>query len=434
MNNKKQNDEALNYVQSIFYPNVQDLVSEFKLPVRKFVNQMIFGIIKSRSVIAQQVAMSLDEDIRLKKTCDRIYSNLSDRSFLHSQLMLSHMKKTASVISDETPIMIDLSDISKPCANKMAGLAKVWDGSKHQSNKGYFTLQASFCDPDHPKSMKLYYSELFSLEEEAVFENEKILEFTHQSAILTGNNGIFIGDRGLDRERLLTDMIENDNSFIIRGDERHLMFNGKMMSYKEIAENVDLTYIIESKKRTFNANIVEVGYKLPNPPQRKHKRKRIAKLYLVIAKEKGKGFVYYLCRFRKEYSAEKMVQMAVQYYGLRWSIEEVHRQIKQDFGWEKMQLLKYTSLKNMNALLWLAASFIYNEVRKIAVYLIKRMPKFMIYRNFNKEINKNLSYKLTKVVSFLFGLFKLTPKRKYKGKSKKYYVKRQQFVLNLNYL
>lgn len=335
MNNKKQNTEALNYVQSIFYPDVEKLVSGFKLPFQKFVNQMIFGIIKSRSVIAQQVAMSLDENIRLKKTCDRIYTNLT-RPFLHSQLMLSHMKKTALHISDETPIVMDLSDISKPCAKKMAGLARVWDGSKHQTNKGYYTLQSSICDPDHPKSLKLYYSDLFSLEEEVISENEKILEFTHQSAILTGNKGIFVGDRGFDRERLLTDMIENDNSFIIRGDERYLMFDGKMMSYKEIAEQMVLTYTIQSKKKTFNANIVEVGYKLPNPPKRKHKRKRIAKLYLVIAKEKGKGYVYYLCRFRKEYSLEKMVRMAVRYYGIRWSIEEVHRQIKRDFGWEEM--------------------------------------------------------------------------------------------------
>lgn len=431
MNQRKQNRKALNYVQSIFYPDVEKLVSNFTLPVQKFIHQMIYGIIKGRSVIAQQTALALDETISLKKTCDRIYANLK-RPFLHSDLMLSHMNKVAQKITDETPIIMDMSDIHKPKATRMEGLDKVWDGSEHKPNPGYFTFQATLCDPLNPKSMSLYYSDLFSLEEEAVFENEKILEFTHQSAILTGNKGIFVGDRGMDRENLLNDMIENDNSFIIRGDERHLQFKGKMMSYHDIAEQIDLSYEVISKKRTFQANIVEVGYKIPNLPERKHKRKRIAKLYLVVAREKGKGFVYYLCRFRKSYSFEKMLQMAIQYYGLRWSIEEIHRQIKQSFGWEKIQLLKYASLKNMNALLWLAASFIYNEVSRIALYLVKNFKNKMIYRNFNKEIKKNLIYRITDIVSYLFGLFRIKPRTRYKGKTKKYFLIKQQLVLMLN--
>ena len=124
--------------------------------------------------------------------------------------------------------------------------------------------------------------------------------------------------------------------------------------------------------------------------------------------------------------------MAVQYYGMRWSIEEIHRQIKQCFGWEKIQLLKYTSLKNMNALLWIAVSFIYNKVSKIAIYLVKHVRNKMIYRCFNKEIKKNLSYRLTNVVSYLFGLFKLRSRKRYKGKAKKYYLEKQQLVMNLN--
>ena len=57
-----------------------------------------------------------------------------------------------------------MSEIFKPCATKMEGLDKVWDGSQHKPNPGYFNLQASFCNPDDPKVMKLLYSELFSME------------------------------------------------------------------------------------------------------------------------------------------------------------------------------------------------------------------------------------------------------------------------------
>ena len=259
--------------------------------------------------------------------------------------------------------------------------------------------------------MKLLYSDLFSLEEEGISQNEKILDFIHQSAILNGNKGIYIGDRGFDRGNLLTDMIENENSFIIRGDKRNLLYEGKSQSYRKIADKMDLCYKVMSKNRSFKANIVEVGLKLPNPPERKHQRKKIAKLYLVVAKEKGKGFVYYLCHFRKEYSYDKMIKMAVQYYGMRWGIEEIHQQIKTSFGWEKIQLLTYTSLKNMNALLWIAASFIYNKVSKLTIYLIKNLSNKMIYRNLAKEMNKNLVYRLTNIVSELFRGFLVRPRK-----------------------
>ena len=129
-----------------------------------------------------------------------------------------------------------------------------------------------------------------------------------------------------------------------------------------------------------------------------------------------------------------MIRMAIQYYGMRWSIEEVHRQIKQDFGWEKMQLLTYSSLKNMNALLWLAASFIYNEVRKIAIYLIKKIPERMLYRNLNVEINKNMYYKLTNTVSYLFSLFLIKNKYRFKGKYHKIKQRNSQITINLNRL
>ena len=36
------------------------------------------------------------------------------------------------------------------------------------------------------------------------------------------------------------------------------------------------------------------------------------------------------------YSNEKMCKLALESYRLRWKIEEVHRQIKTDFGWEKI--------------------------------------------------------------------------------------------------
>ena len=166
-----------------------------------------------------------------------------------------------------------------------------------------------------------------------------ILLFIHQSAILTGNKGIYVGDRGFDRGKIISDMIENDISFIFRGDERNLLIKGRNLSYKEIAKRTN--YKAVSKNHTFKENIVEVGFKLPNSPDRKHQKKRIAKLYLVIANEKNRRYVYHLCHFRKDYSFEEIIQMAIQYCGIRWGTEEVHRYKgrHKKYYLEKMQLV-----------------------------------------------------------------------------------------------
>ena len=432
MKRSKNEKNCLNYIQQYFYPNVDHLTHDLSLPVQKFVSQMLYGIINSKSSIVQQVAGVQNETIGLKKTCERLYNNLK-REFLHSKLMLNNLIINTDKINESTPIFLDLSDINKEGATAMKGLAKVWDGSEGKMNPGYFTLQASTCDLDNTRRLKLLYSELFSIKEEETSENEKIINLISEISILSKNKGVFVGDRGFDRGKLITFMIENNFDFIFRGDKRHLIYNDKSMSYYEIAKELDLKFEVISKGRTFKVGISKVGFTLPNPPSQKYNRKRTTELYFVVSKERGKGFTYYLCSFEKDYSEDKLVDLVVKYYGMRWGIEEIHEHIKDNFNWEKMQLLTYKSLKNMNALVWLAASFIYNEVSKITLYLVKRMPHKMLWRKNAKELFKNLIYRLTTVTSYLFGHFAVNPLKKYSSIYGKYYKNNLQITLEARF-
>jgi len=65
-------------------------------------------------------------------------------------------------------------------------------------------------------------------------------------------------------------------------------------------------------------------------------------LWLVVArytpKHKGAkdGFFYFLCDFpNQDLSLETIAQKALQMYRMRWKIEEMHKHIKQEYGWEK---------------------------------------------------------------------------------------------------
>lgn len=430
MRQTKEKQAANNYIKSFVNPFLENYTIQMTLPVQKFLHQMLYGIIKSHSVIVQRIAVSLGDRISLKKSCERLYRNLSKCTVLHELLMDAQIRQLAPEIKHDSAIVIDLSDINKSGANKMEGLADVWDGSQSKTNKGYFTLQASVCHHSNPKEVRLLYSDIFSLEIEDTSENQKILDITQSVMVNTDNRGIFVMDRGMDRMTILKDLIQNEASFIIRGNKRHLIYNNKEMSYMQIAEQVKLKYEVKSKNRIFPAGVVPVQLVLSNDEDNKNQRKSKADLYLVVAKEPGRGYVYYLCRFRHAYTDARMVFMVITYYGLRWSIEEVHRQIKQDFNWEDIQLLNYHSLKNMNALLWLAASFLYNKVRKITNYLIKIFPERLIYRHLSVDITKNLMYRLTALVSDLFAkIDPIMPRKSPRGKKVHTFLEKDQICL-----
>ena len=112
-----------------------------------------------------------------------------------------------------------------------------------------------------------------------------------------------------------------------------------------------------------------------------------------------------------------MMHIVIKYYGLRWSIEEVHRQIKLDFNWESILLMKYWSLKNMNALLWVSASFLYDEVRKIIPRLVTKHKNRLVYRNEDNEKDKNMMYRITALISDIMKTIDL--RRLIKSKPKK---------------
>ena len=63
--------------------------------------------------------------------------------------------------------------------------------------------------------------------------------------------------------------------------------------------------------------------------------------------------------------------MTVMYaYGLRWRVEEYHRQIKQDYHLEQICLRKYSAIKNMCAIVMLAASFWARLPRQLVIKLL----------------------------------------------------------------
>jgi len=101
---------------------------DFKKPTKRFVVQMLYGIQASKDVKLSNIARSLNEEIALIKTENRLSRHMAKEELIepiNGQLIGEGSKR----IKGDTVIALDISDIYKPYAKKMEHLALVRDGS-----------------------------------------------------------------------------------------------------------------------------------------------------------------------------------------------------------------------------------------------------------------------------------------------------------------
>ena len=344
-------------------PEIQKRISDFehflekeglKRPEVKFTGAILASMLKVHHVQLATLARGLGEEITLKKTCERLNRHLAKEEF-GTNLIKVNLHKNSRKIKELPYCVIDGSDIQKPEAKKMEGLGRVRDGSKKSSDKkpvignGYYWLNGVMVNDEEILPV---YSDIYSLDREAkyhVSENTKIHDITNMVYEINPD-AIFVIDRGGDGENVLDPMLKTNKKFVIRGQsQRSLRLHKdsvKTTNIKEIAQRTKTPFTFKSPR---NGEIFNVGIRKVYLGDEQ--------LWLVVSRrQKNKDALsWYLTNVD---GIRKSVMITVMHaYGLRWRVEEYHRQIKQDYGLESICLRKYSSIKNMGVILMLAAAF-----------------------------------------------------------------------------
>lgn len=382
----------------------------FSLPEYKNIFDICLGIAKSQSVIGNRIAQSLGENISLKKTCERLYRNLR-REDLGERLQDCIIDEQVKGLNSDTAIIVDDSDLIKSKANKMEGIKKVRDGSTKETGNGYDLVNFIACQPqEEGYQIKPLSSDLVSRKIEA----DSLIQITQDrivdTIIASGNRGVYVFDRGYDSRHMLAFMEEHGCAYIIRAvGKRGLIVNGVEQNFVKVARSVKrhTTILSKSGKDSFQCGIKRVKIRLDGHPV---KDPCTTEAWLVVAryipknKKARNGLFYFLCDFpNQDLSLDEIMHKVIHMYRLRWKIEEVHRHVKQEYGWEKMQLMSYTGLKNMNQLLLLTMCYVYS-LKSIAHQLLLTFAHFMSYDNRSwKQIYEFAYYKITRVLSHCFA-------------------------------
>ncbi len=373
--------------------------SNFKLPERKFVEQMIFGILKGGKVQLNSIAQNLQDSVSLKKSTERLGRHLGV-SGMWQRVSESSLQTQRYYFKQCKYMIIDLSDIQKRYAEKMSGLGLVWDGSEKKKGQGYWLCNVTGVD-ESGSTIVPAYSELYSLEEECSSENKKILTAIANVSKVVGGDKIWIDDRGGDRQNIMLPLLKDNQQFIIRQvGNRDLIYADERRPLKEISRKVKLneTYkVAKTKKNKKTQEIYKCGAVRVRLPGSKKK------LWLVVVKERNKGYCWFLCNL--QCSAKKeAIKTAFTGYGHRWKIEEVHRQIKGDYDLEGICLQRYEALKNMNALLWAAISFLYTRLENLSFDIIFHPQLALVNRKKLLDLLRFIHYKLALAVKKLLAL------------------------------
>jgi hypothetical protein len=390
-------------IQVKFNQFVQNYATEFNRPLQKFVRQLLFGILKSGAVQLNAIGRALQEKLALKKTTKRLSSHLS-KSNLWEFIIKNNLRRQRSYLKQCQYMILDLSDIQKEYAEKMVGLARVYDGSQHDTGVGYWLCNVTGVDNTGSLIVPCY-SELYSLAVESSSENQKILSAIRTVSTQVGNDKIWVDDRGGDRKNIMQPMLDADRQFIIRQvGARDLYVNGEKKPSKEISRTVKLTENYSVTKRKNNKKVKEI-YCCGAVNVRLSKYGK--DLWLVVLKEHNRGYCWLLC-YLKEDNVKAAIRMAFIGYGQRWKIEEVHRQVKSDYQLEKICLQRYEALKSMNALLWTAVSFLYTRLDNLSIDIITHMELGLQNRENWSDLIRFIYYKLAYAVKKLFSLSRLS--------------------------
>jgi len=353
------------------------LSTQFSVPKQRFIEQMVYGICARQDVKLSQIARSLEEDVALIRTEKRLSRNL-DTEGMDEKLIDEVVRLGSRRVHKDTLLVIDISEITKPYAKKMEHLGKVRDGSTGEITDGYWTCNVIACEEGKRRVVPLYQSLYSARAPGFESENEEIVRAVDAVRRWTSGRGIWVMDRGGDRENLLHPFLERQMRFIVRlVGNRDLLFRGRKRAALEIAQQCPVWYaevITKQEQDGEKAYHIEYGFRKVRLPGREEQ------LYLVVLKGLGDKPMMLLTNVavRKKRS---FLWFIVGSYLTRWRIEDTIRFVKQAYKLEDIRVMKYVRLKNLVALVLAACYF-------TAVYLGERLKVAILARRILKAAKR----------------------------------------------
>lgn len=382
-------------------------------PEQKFILEMMLGMLLTGSSNLTEISRSLKEKISVKDTLKRLVRMLSHEDILEISNEIS-LKESKSRINEKTILALDTGDISHQYGSKFENMGYVHDGSSNSIKPGYWLNQITGYNASTGETFPLLL-DMYSEQEEG-FESSNIESITliDRAVKVIGKNGLWVMDRGYDRNIIFKYLLNGELDFMIRmKSTRDLIVGNNRLNIKEVARVINRRVKYSSYSR-FGSKKVLLRINSKDYP-----------VTLISLKDRrNREPIYWLSNGWIKSTVE--LKRRIRGYFRRWSIEESYRFEKQGFGIEKATVRRYSKRKTLlglTVLSWLLLIRI-NDTPKLKEAVLKSAK---MEKNKRKHRPKFIYYRLLKGVQNLFEgireLFRFRLKRKDKNKFRKQLMK-----------
>jgi hypothetical protein len=323
-------------------------------PARRFVAEALYGIAARQSVRLTEIGRALEEPIALAKTETRLSRNLG-RPELARHVGQAVLREGARQVGERTLLILDVSDIAKPYAEKMEYLAKVRDGSTGAIADGYWLCQVVAVENEDTAIVPLVSTLYSQAAPNFVSENAELKAAMAAVSEACAGRGVWVIDRGGDRGELYADLLAAGRSFVIRQQgNRHLSWGLRTVETAQLAADCPLTHATRIVRQGNGEEIscrLDYGCRPVRLPEHPDKQ-----LWLEVVRGLGEAPLMLLTDLPMRRN-RKVLWWVVSAYLTRWRIEEAIRFVKQSYELEDIRVLTYQRLRNLAVLVNAVAFF-----------------------------------------------------------------------------
>jgi hypothetical protein len=328
-------------------------------PQRKFLGDALVGLLRAgRPVVCRMARKLPDRGTEFLSRLRRLEGHLNGDDDLDEKVKAALPGRWLPLIQEDTPIILDLSDIAKPLAKRMDYLATVRDGSTGQVVNGYWLVELyASVSRKNPVPILL---EPFSHEQPfCPGQNPILIDAVRWAFELTEKRGVLVVDRGGDARALLEDWIDQEYRFVVRlrGDRDLLRFyegfGGQLTTVstqregqwipveaRRLAEQMPTphrTWRTVKRKGKVILRFSQIGWVKVRLPARDQT------LTLVVARSPGNDVPFMLLTSLPVETVQDAGGVLA-YYSRRWEGEEGIRFLKSEVNVERVRTFNWTAI------------------------------------------------------------------------------------------
>jgi hypothetical protein len=379
-------------ISSNLHNFLKKIGKNLSVPDKKFLRDSTIGLIRCGKPIVCQMARQLpNQRTKFLSRLDRLEAHLVKDSDFDNKIKAELPANWLAFIQDDTPIILDLSDIAKPFAKKMDYLATVRDGSTGELVNGYWLVELyASLSCKNPVPVLL---EPFSHEEPcSPGQNPVVLAAVHKIFELTNNRGVLVVDRGFDGWVMFEDWLDNKYRFVARlvGNRHLLRFYGGSGQWlplraDQLADQTPTPHRFHKLVKRHGKpalRITQIGWVKVRLPDRDED------LTLVISRLAGSDKPMMLLT-NLPVENLKDAKRVLRFYIRRWECEEAIRFLKNQVNLEKIRTFRWSAIRRLVLLAVLVMIYLGWLVEKHPnicdrlVYLSQPLtdkPDFLLYR------------------------------------------------------